>query len=130
MEVSRAVKETRRREMGLVFAIRFGNDARRRGEAQLRSPTARVNNRQAQRFIEPGFIQIEMQSGRRMIHQEGLHRFNRFPSPASWPVPFAGNSFRSGTSEKLRTDCNPACARNNAGGRARSASDSSLSSAR
>ena len=119
MKVARAVKEKRRREIGLVFAIKFRDQARRRGEAQLRPPTAHVNNRQAQRFIEPGFIQIEMQSDRAMIHQEGLHRFNWFPNPASWPVPFAGKFCRSGITGKLRIDCNLACARNNAGGRAR-----------
>jgi hypothetical protein len=60
MKVSRAEKEKRRRQMCLVFAIKFGDLARRPGEAQLRSPMARVNNRQAQRFIGPRIIQIEM----------------------------------------------------------------------
>src|SRR6266545_671493 len=119
MKVARAIKHERRREVCFFLAIKLGDQRRRRGEAQLWSPDARVNNGQAQRFTGPRVIQIEMQSDRGMIHREHLYRFNRFPNPASWPVRFAENSFRSGTTEKLRTDCNLACARNTAGARAR-----------
>jgi hypothetical protein len=119
MKVPRTVKHERRREMCLMFAIKFGDQARRPGEAQLWSPAARINHGQAQRFIGPRIIQIEMQSDRRMIHQEDLRRFNQFPNPAPSPVRFGENFSRLGINGKPRTDCNLAYAHSSGGGRAR-----------
>ena len=45
-----------------MFAIKFGDQRRRRGETQLRSPIACVNNRESKRLVRPRVIQIEMKS--------------------------------------------------------------------
>src|SRR5439155_16416596 len=70
MKLARDVKQERRREVWLVFGIKFGDQARRRGEAQLRPPIAHVNNRQAHRIILPRIIQIEMQWDGGKMHDE------------------------------------------------------------
>src|SRR6266480_569001 len=62
VKVSRSVEQKRRREIRLVFLIKLGDQARRRGEAQSRAPSARVSNGQSERFIPPRVIQIQMQS--------------------------------------------------------------------
>jgi hypothetical protein len=45
MKVARAIKEEWRREIRLVFSIELFDQAWRRGETQLRSPTSRIDNR-------------------------------------------------------------------------------------
>ena len=62
MKIARAVKQERRLEVCPVFGIKFGDQARRRGEAQLRPPIAHVNNWEAHRIILPRIIQIQMKS--------------------------------------------------------------------
>ena len=61
MKVTRAEKQ-KGRETCFVLAIKFGDQAGRRGEAQLWSPIARVNNRQSKRLVPPRVIQVEMQT--------------------------------------------------------------------
>jgi len=61
VKVARAVKQ-KGREPRLKFAVELVDQARRRGEAKLRPPLARINNGQAKRLIPPRVIQIEMQS--------------------------------------------------------------------
>ena len=45
-----------------MFAIKLLDEACRRGEAQPRSPRARVNHRKSQRFVLPRVIQIKMKN--------------------------------------------------------------------
>ena len=47
--------------MGLVLAIKVGDQTWRRGKAQPRSPCARFNDRKTQRSV-PRVIQVEMKS--------------------------------------------------------------------
>src|SRR5437773_10279164 len=81
MEVARPIEEEWRREIRLVFSIKFIDQTRRRGEAQLRPPRARVNHRKPQRLTRPRVIQIEMFE---MFHQSTkksslpLHEYHRF----------------------------------------------------
>ncbi len=65
VKVARPVKEEghreirlmlRHREIRLMLPIKLGNQTRRRREAQLRPPCARVNHRQGERLIPPRVI--------------------------------------------------------------------------
>ena len=68
MKIARAVKQKGRREVCFVVAIKLGDQARRRREAQLWSPIAHVSNRQAQGLILPRIIELEMKTARRKVH--------------------------------------------------------------
>ncbi len=61
MEVARAVKHEGR-ELRFMFAIELVDLARRRGEAEMRSPIAQVERGKMQRFAAPGAVKIDMQT--------------------------------------------------------------------
>ena len=62
MEVARSIEQERHGEVRVVFAVKFFDQTRRRGEAQLRSPFAGIDDRQIQWFALPGVIEIKMES--------------------------------------------------------------------
>ena len=62
MKITGAVEQKRGHEMRFIFAVKPGDQTRRRGETQLRPPIARINNGQTKRLIRPRVIQIEVES--------------------------------------------------------------------
>jgi hypothetical protein len=62
MKITGAVEQKRGHEMRFIFAVKLGDQTRRRRETQLRPPNARINNGQTKRLIRPRVIQIEVES--------------------------------------------------------------------
>lgn len=62
MKITGAVEQKRGHEMRFILAVKLGDQTRRRREAQLRPPNARINNGQTKRLIRPRVIQIEVES--------------------------------------------------------------------
>ena len=71
MKIARAVEQKRRGKTRFVFPIELFDQAWRRGETQLRSPTPRINYWKSGRVVRPRVIEIEMKHA---IPQESLTR--------------------------------------------------------
>src|SRR5207247_5856802 len=69
VEIAGPIEQEFRRNICLVFPIELFNQARRRGETQLRSPVSRLNYRKTERFVRPRVIDIEMKRSRRSLHR-------------------------------------------------------------
>ena len=61
MKIAGTVKQKRGRKLWFIFLVKLGDQPRRRGETQFRSPIARIDNGQVKRLISPRVIQIEVE---------------------------------------------------------------------
>jgi len=59
MKIAGAIKNEQT-EIRAEFAIKLLDNSRRRAEAKLWSPFARIDSRQMQRFVSPGVVEIKM----------------------------------------------------------------------
>jgi hypothetical protein len=67
MKIAGAIKNEQT-EIRAEFAIKLLDNSRRRAEAKLRPPFARIDRGQMQRLVSPGVVEIKMKcAGQRLF---------------------------------------------------------------